>query len=574
MDQESETRKDRVQWPARAGRGDLSIISSLSGKEIIERIVDAPDPSALVRGMAHGDFYWILKRVGINDCVPILEQASEEQWQYLLDLELWERDRFDLKQAGIWLTQLRMAAPHRLAKWLLSKGQATAYYYFYRSIKVEIKQHDDPADFPDGFFTLDGTYYIRVMDPDQRPLIEEILRLLAGEDLVAYQSLLLGLAGVLPAEAEEQLYRMKGVRLAEHGFLPFEEAISIYSPLDPGILGTDELLPEPDIVQEEEVPGELVPVSPFTRIEEDHLLVRAMKGFRDPLLQDRIYLEFAGLCNQLLSADGGAINDLDVLVRTCRKAAGYLGLALERACSGDLRRAERILKKHSLVSLFRVGFGLVLRLKWDVTRWMEKAWFAKHGFGLSFWGDEWGETIGALLLEKPLFYSSDAEGMPYHDFRGLADYEKCRDIMHNVMALDYLFSRMEGRVSLPEWGEEVPPEVTFEHLLFAAWARNLMGLRASFEAISLEQAREVLSRLRGQENGAPSAKDRFEDVFVQDILRLGSIEDEDNANRLIKVLSALWRSFRAEYEEVAPEDLDQRFSRYLAIKPSSGADPG
>lgn len=572
MDRESRADK-RSNVLVRDEEKGVAPLSSLSGSEIIKRIVDAQNPRALVQGMAHGDFYWLVKKVGEADCIPILEHGSEEQWQYLLDMELWKKDRLDLSQAATWLSRLRAADPRRLAKWLLSEGQATTYYFFYRSVEVEIQQDDEPKDFPDGFFTLDGTYYIRVIDSEQRPLIEDLLRFLAKENLAAYQSLLLGLAGVLPAETEEQLYRMRGVRLAEHGFLPFEEAISIYSPLDPGILHRGEMSAEPAPVSVEEVPRDLVPVSPFSQLHEDNPFVIAVKGFSDPLLQDRLYLEFAGLCNQLLSADGVVINDVDMLVKTCRKAAGYVNLSLEESSSGDLHKAALILKEHSLVSLFRVGFGMVLHLKWDVLKWMEQdAWFTRQGLDLGFWGDEWGETVAGLLFEKPLFYCGDREDRQYRDFRGLADLDRCREIVNNIMAIDYLFSRLSERIPFPAWeGEEKTS--AFHPLLFHVWARNLLGSRLSFEGITVALVQELFSRLRAGEEGPPYLMPGFEGVFVKDMLRLAAVHDDDWESRVTPALSALWRDFRAEYEWVALGDLDQRFSRYLSIKPAPKADP-
>ncbi|MEJ2024557.1 MAG: DUF6178 family protein, partial [Deltaproteobacteria bacterium] len=132
------------------GRLDVEHLASLSGKEILERIEAAPDPRALVQEMAQGDFFWVVKKVGMDDCLPVLEQASEDQWQYLLDMELWKKDRFDLAQGSGWLFRMHMANPRRLASWLLSEGQGITYYYFHRSLEVSIKEDEDPEDFPDG----------------------------------------------------------------------------------------------------------------------------------------------------------------------------------------------------------------------------------------------------------------------------------------------------------------------------------------------------------------------------------------------------------------------------------------
>jgi hypothetical protein len=545
-------------------RLDVEHLASLSGKEILERIEAAPDPRALVQEMAQGDFFWVVKKVGMDDCLPVLEQASEDQWQYLLDMELWKKDRFDLAQGSGWLFRLHMANPRGLASWLLSEGQGITYYYFHRSLEVSIKEDDDPEDFPDGFFTVDGTYYVRARDPEQRPQLEEMLRSLAAQNLMAYQSLLLGLAGVLPAESEEQLYRMKSVRLAEHGFLPREEAISVYSPLEPSILASEELPPEPGISHTEEIPGQLVPVSPFIHLGRNQLLGNVVRSFADPLLQDRIYLEFAGLCNQIFSADGDVVNEAEELVKICRKAAGYVSLSLENSCAGDLQKAREILKKHSLVSLFRVGFGLVLHFKWDVAKWLKEAWFWKRGFDLTFWGDEWGETIGALLFERPLYYCGKGENGPYRDFFGLPDLERCREIVHHVMALDFLLSRIEKGILFSDWKAE-KKGITFHPLLFNLWARTMLGVRPSFAGISRAQAKHFFFRLREGDEGPPYRMHKFENAFLEEMIRLASVPDEGGENVVAETLALLWQRFREEYEQLALEDLDRRFSRYLTI---------
>jgi hypothetical protein len=82
---------------------------------------------------------------------------------------------------------------------------------------------------PEGFITFDNLYYIGIADKENAEEIEQLLRHLALYDHNKFQALLLGLQGTIPAELEEELYRLKGVRLAEEGYLPFEEAVSVYA---------------------------------------------------------------------------------------------------------------------------------------------------------------------------------------------------------------------------------------------------------------------------------------------------------------------------------------------------------
>lgn len=561
MESKMRSEKKENNLPARRDMRELRAMYPRSGQEILNHIIESPNPRALVRGLAHGDFYWLIKKVGEDDCLPILEQASVEQWQYLLDMELWNRDRVDLHQAAVWLFRLQKADPRRLAKWLFSNGQSTAYFFFCRSVQVEIQQEEDPGDFPDDFFTLDGTYYIRVLNPEHRPLIQELLRSLAEEDLMAYQSFLLGFPGVLPAEAEEQLYRIRGVRLAEHGFLPYDEAVSVYSPLDLKTLEMGKQPRDGESTRVDEVPLKLVSLAPFSHLDQDQILVSAVRGFSDPHLQDRIYLEFTGLCNQILSADGAVVNDLNVLVRACRKAAGYVNLSLEKTCAGDIHKAGEILKEHPLISLFRVGFGLILRLKWEVARWVKEAWFTKQGVALGFWGDQWGEMISGLLFAKPLLYRGDTEEEQYRDFVTLADLEECRDVVRHVMALDYLFSELCRTVPFLRG----KGEFTFHPLLFNLWARMRLAVPPSFEGITVSQVRIFFSRLRAGEKDVPYRMGGFEDVFVSDILGLAGVDEKPGEAQVSKALSLLWHFFREEYEQVPLEDMDQRFSKYLTI---------
>ena len=48
---------------------------------------------------------------------------------------------------------------------------------------------------------------------------------------------------LIPSEIEEELFRLRNVRLAEKGFLPFHEAVGVYQPLQPRELAAREKRP-------------------------------------------------------------------------------------------------------------------------------------------------------------------------------------------------------------------------------------------------------------------------------------------------------------------------------------------
>ena len=218
---------------------------------------------------------------------------------------------------------------------------------------------DEVYGLPEGFFSLDGNIHVRVIDQDHRETIESIIREIARNDFNRFQALFLGLGGLLPTETEESMYRMKNVRLAEHGFLAHEEAISVYAPLKPEALDVRKEKGLADVTVDDEVRA-MIPVSPLVHAEGKNVLTEGLLRITDPVFLDRIRLEFAGLSNQIISADGLLTPDLETLTKSCQKAARNLNLALERLGGRDLSKAEEVLKNHSLKELFRVGFGLGL----------------------------------------------------------------------------------------------------------------------------------------------------------------------------------------------------------------------
>ncbi len=544
----------------------LKDIYDLSGTEVMDRILEHPDPPGLIKRLPSEDFFWLVKRLG-EDSIQLLQLASLRQWQYLLDLELWEKDRLDLTHAFQWLQRLQRSDPERLTKWLFTDNQALAYLYLFRSVHVEIRDENEAYDLEQGFITLDGLFYIKVLKEEQRETVEGILKTMAGEDLLKYHSLLTGLAGVLPAELEENMYRLRNVRIAEHGFLPREEALLVYAPLGLNIIQQKD---SPEMVEPafDEERLDLAPYTPFYFSKSQNLLTKSASRITDSRLLDRIRLEFAGLCNQVLSADGLVIDDIDVLRKTGLKAAGYLNLALEEMSGKDIGAAEELLRKNRLISLFRMGFGLAQKLKWEAERWLKKSWFDHNDMGYGFWGDEWGNTLAGLMEKRPQYYCGPEGGREYRDFEQASDLTAVRKILHRLIGLDKMLGQLT--VTCPFNKKDAQTyDQTVHSLLFTLWARQMLDLKPSFEAISLKQARQFFDQLRKGDESPPYQMLGFEDVFVKDFMVSASGFEPEDAATLKDTLSLIWQEFCQEYDWVDVDALDPRFSKYILISPAS-----
>lgn len=535
----------------------------LSGSALLNRILDEEHPAALVRRLPEGDFYWIVKRIGEEDCLPVLELAAREQWGYLLDLEIWDKDRLNADKTLAWFERLGEAAPERLCSWLLTGESLLFSLLLSRKAEVVVKDGEEEADLPEGHFTLDGRFFIRPIRGEDREAIEGLLRILARYDPEACRGLLYGLAALIPAEAEEELYRLRNGRLEEHGFLPFEEALAVYAPLDSAAL---RCTPPPLLPGRLSFPEDttLIPAAPLMHLGEGRLFAEALSRIGDPLHQDRLRLEFAGLCNRIIAADAPAGEiDAERLAASCVRGASYLNLALDRLCGEDAEAAAALLRDNALEALFRVGYGAALKLRWETDRWRKKSLFLQQGKTNAFWGTPWEETLEGLCAPRPLYFAGHEARDPYRDFRTVGDLDMTQRRLEQVKALDRLLMdlcvRQGERVRLPDWAE------TFHPLLFNRWARSVLGIEMSAEPLTTAEAKRFFRLIRRNDKGPPYRMNGFREVFI-DHLSGVSYEGETKATQdLREALALAWEEFRKEYEDIEIDGLDRRFSRCLLM---------
>ena len=547
----------------------LDGLRSLSGSRILEKVLGHPDCPRLIRSMSSEDFFFLIHRIGEDSSLELLKLASLDQWQYVLDVETWEKDRLELAQTGRWLSRLLAADPLRLTKWLFSEGQWLAYYYLYRSVVVEVTDEDEGSgDFGPEFFSIDGFFYVRPLQENQRGVIETLLRTMADEDLLKYQSLLTGLTGVLPAELEEDMYRMRNVRLAEHGFLPREEAVMVFAPVDPEHLKAGE--PDAGIrpVSHPEDVG-AAPRWPLQTIQEGNLLIQTLLKLSDETLLDRIRMEFSGLCNQILSAEGFSDWSVEHLEEIQRQTAGYLNLILKERSHGKTKTAEKLLRYNTLVSLFRAGFGLAVKLKWKAERWLKACWFRKAGLEPSFWGEAWEGTLTGVLKDRPLFHDGAESSEDYRHFQSLSDLSATENSLSLLDALDRLMASLTKRYPLPSSAETGGPfQLTVHQLLLTLWARQQMGFSPGFIPLSYKTAQSFLTMLREGDTVPPYRMFGFEAQFLETF----SVPDGDfttgSSEKLKDALTWIWQDFSDEMAFMRTEALNTRYSKYVLIKTS------
>ena len=557
-------------------------ILALPPKKAIDRILEDPQPTALVHSFPEQDFYFLIHDIGIGDSLPLLALASNRQWEHIVDLEVWRKDQIDVESVSRWLSLLLDADPKRFIRWFLEEKLELGEFYLFRSIEVRVKEHDqDPSDFGDGFFTLDDVYFIRIKEgpvandqddfteEQRKKFITKLSKHLADYDHQLYQSVLLEATHVIPAETEEDCYHRRNVRLAEKGFLPFDEAIGIYQPIKPQDLAKQGT----KFISRSAARQTLLPVSqyPIRMLKEDNHFTRALTDIEPREVLTQIQAEFANLCNQIIVADHKTIREREELGDIVKKTCGYISIGLERLAEDktkiDPRKSAALITRYPLSQIFKVGFGGALNLKWQAEKWLSQCWFARNGLRLTFWGEQWLGVLGGLLLKKPLFYDNYKTGVLYREFTSLEDIEAMEDIFNQVKGVDDLLSLMPIDLDRPKsYGF-----LTYKNLILTLWAKHDLKLaQEKLKPLTLKEFKLFFKDLLpGHPDPAaekprkipPAMKKHFLNWLVADT----GLKDFEITERLGRTFENLFEEIESELGRVAVEDLEPRYIQLFLL---------
>ncbi len=554
-------------------------IMAMAPEKALEAVMDYPYPVTLVQSMAEEDIYLLVHSIGPDDALPLLGMASNEQWEYFLDMEIWSVDRLEPQRMTDWWSRLLKADPDRFTHWIVNQQSDPLEYYFFRNIELHVREYEeDPAEVGDGFFSEDQTHYIRLKpfaDADEKNkvlqekrdlFLNDLLKRISVYDFSVYQTLLLESSSAIPAETEEELLRLRNVRLAEKGFLPFEEAVGVYQPLR-----AEELLhkkrKQADIGGRH-VDGYPLKIDPAELPENADLFTRTLAALQDEPMLHRLQSEFAGLCNQIIAADQVKVREKQILSRVVTKVSRYISIGLEKveaqAPASDPYSAANLVRSYLLADIFRVGYGCALNLKWRAEKWRQASWFNRAGLSPTFWGEAWLGVLGGLLIKKPLFFDNYETGVLYREFATLAEVDRTDHVLRQIIATDELLSLMD--VHVPEL--EADTFVSAQNLILTLWANHVLGMDTTSRTpspLTLARFREFFAMLWEAGPAPRKVKDSMREMFLDWLSQISGIATYDIAERMGGTLEDLFGQIENELGEVESHKIDARFIQLFLL---------
>ncbi|MBU2429235.1 MAG: hypothetical protein KKH99_00955, partial [Proteobacteria bacterium] len=461
-------------------------------------------------------------------------------------------------------------------RWIIKEKPDYFEFYLSKNMDIFIREHDDipPEDFDD-YITFDDKFYFRFpdkpkIDEDEMPvpedsapaweLIEKMLDALARMDLSVFHGLLLETIALLGAEAEEEQFRLKNIRLAEKGFLPTHEAIGIYQPTKLSAIRKRPVILEKNIIQfDPDIP---LPPQFFSQfVKGDNLLVKALALFT-PEATLTLETEMAALINKVISADKIKLRAKEDLEKAIKKTCACLNLGLEAICETDPtpQKAKNIINEYFLEDIFRSGSRAAIQLTARAVNWFKTSFMNKSHLPLSFLGEHFLGTVGGLFLDRPLYFDNYASGELYRNFQSLSDIKDTSESLDQIIALDHFLIHLAPDISSFKEGI-----LTYKTLILTLWAKNRLNLEPTLEPIPVKIFKDFFIALFSKTPENAPGQIQINDLifWASEILKT---EDTDIPEPLKIVFSNLIKALEDEYSRVNPRDIDPKFIPHFLLK--------
>jgi hypothetical protein len=482
----------------------------------LELLLHAPQPMRLVRSLPDSEFYMTVREIGPADALPLVHLASASQLHHLLDLEGWNRDRFDANRAGAWVALLVEAGGPALRRFLRSADDELLALLCRSWIGAQPVVPDGEPDVggagltetgdETGLISPDGCYRFVPSIQEHAAAIRHVAQVFFRDDPERYSRILWSSLYELPSALEEEALRWRQSRLEEHGFPPWDEALAVYAP-PAGPL-------PPPVPREPADPDALAAPRIALRLPAVGDLIRGALEALSGEARDGVLHQLVGLANHLLVADGADTRDPEQHRGALAKAAGYVTVALEARGAGRPAEVQRALSEVSLIELFREGHGRAADLQRDSRDLMARGWASRQPDGLRLLDGPLLARIEALLEPRPLYVETRDGATARRAFRSLAEIDETRVA---VEVAEVVGRVLIERLGTADGADPAPPSLSAALLTLLAWHATRGDLRR--DPLPADVASDFVRNVASRRTAAPDAPGRALDALVPALAR-------------------------------------------------------
>jgi len=388
------------------------------GKEQQDLLLLSNHAVQVTHALPPEEIYHMIKVIGREEALPVLSLASEDQLQFMFDMEWWSGDRFQPQRALEWLSLLDKCEEPKALEWFLTEEFDQKVMLMQAFIKVF--KRDEMTDSYEGteelvHFTPDGVYdiFFKIQDYDA---VKKLLMLLRSEQPEVFFSLMEAVIWYPLTQTVEKAYHWRMSRTSERGIPDLEEALGVYSPLSAESLKLETLDPD-DYVFEDHL--QVPPQYLIAQADPSTFLGHCVPLIKNARRLDAIRWELVCLANKVMVADRRDPASLEHAERVFRKVLGYINIGLELSAEGDLRKGAGLLERTWMQFLFQAGYQRVMTLKWQAEKLLKE-----HGGFLDFLlTAAEKDQIGAMVYRFPQLreWVEMDETLKWRDFASVED---------------------------------------------------------------------------------------------------------------------------------------------------------
>lgn len=371
-------------------------------QKLILMSVKAP---VIVRNMPVQELYWTIKASGPADSLPLLSMAASSQLQFILDMEIWKKDKLDTGKVVSWLLMIIEAGDDCLSRWIRWIKKHDDYLLsaiLRRFISVQKRPDDMEIEearqilYP---FTVDNNYFINFKFESLRPVIQYIINSILENSSVMYIDTMETLLEMTDSSNSETSYRLKVGRLNDEGVPDYYDSLSIYEPVSveqvkQRVSGFSRRWSEDDAAMPAFVPT--LYMADYPRLNQ------AVNDLAGTHVMERIINEWVGVTNKLLITDNIDIDDSESLRNAVLATSALINAGLDILIWEYGDSSASYLSAVPLEDLVKLSNSEMKRL----ANRAKKIFFSN--WSLRYLPTIWQDTIRGLFMERPMVWNEES----------------------------------------------------------------------------------------------------------------------------------------------------------------------
>lgn len=216
----------------------LSLITKLKGKKRLDAIIEQEKPIEFIKSLTPCFILQTIFEVGKEDALELIELLPGKTVRAIFDLEIWQKERINIKKAGEFFSLLFHADRERAVKQIEALDIELIGLFFKMAADIyDVTLGEEPLEFGNFYSTSpDGRFLIVYKDKSDFAFLahglEQYLSSLYERDMAKALRILESVRFELVSNLEEEALKWRNTRLSDMGILPREERLAYFSRLE------------------------------------------------------------------------------------------------------------------------------------------------------------------------------------------------------------------------------------------------------------------------------------------------------------------------------------------------------